>query len=117
MDHSLDTKLAPVPSTVDDGKPTAGDAEVLAEAIAQENSLSFVDAVKLYPAAVGWSAFVSIGVIMLAFDPQLLGNLYAMPQFTKDFGYEYNGEVCDPAINAYFNPIRKPILTSRVTHV
>ncbi|OCK82274.1 general substrate transporter [Lepidopterella palustris CBS 459.81] len=28
---------------------------------------------------------------MLAFDPQLLGNLYAQPAFQKDFGYEYQG--------------------------
>ncbi|KAK9779253.1 putative Maltose permease [Seiridium cardinale] len=75
----------------DDTKPGAGDA-VLAEAIQQEHELSFVEAVKLYPTAVAWSAFVSIGVIMLAFDPQLLGNLYATPQFQRDFGYEYEGE-------------------------
>lgn len=27
--------------------------------------------------------------IRIAFDPQLLGNLYAMPAFQKDFGYAY----------------------------
>lgn len=76
----------------DDTKPGSGDA-ALAEAIHQEHELSFTEAIKLYPTAVGWSAFVSIGVIMLAFDPQLLGNLYATPQFQRDFGYEYEGEV------------------------
>lgn len=76
----------------DDTKPGAGDT-VLAEAIQQEHELTFLEAVKLYPTAVGWSAFVSIGVIMLAFDPQLLGNLYATPQFQRDFGYEFEGEV------------------------
>ena len=70
------------------------DAAVLAEAIRYEHSLTFREAVKLYPAAIAWSAFVSIGVIMLAFDPQLLGNFFAMPQFTKDFGYMHEGEVC-----------------------
>lgn len=58
---------------VDDG--------ALAEAIAFEHNLTLSEALKLYPAAIAWSAFVSIGVIMLAFDPQLLGNLYATPQF------------------------------------
>lgn len=62
-------------------KPGAVDDAALAEAIAFEHNLTFTQAVKLYPAAIGWSAFVSIGVIMLAFDPQLLGNLYATPQF------------------------------------
>lgn len=72
---------------------TAVAADVaLAEAIQNEHNLGFWEAVQLYPSAVGWSMFVSIGVIMLAFDPQLLGNLYATPQFQRDFGYEFNGE-------------------------
>lgn len=72
-----------------------GDTEVaLAEAIRHEHELSFWQAAKLYPKAVGWSAFVSIGVIMLAFDPQIIGNMFAMPQFQKDFGFELDGEVC-----------------------
>lgn len=74
------------------GKPTAGDAEIV-EAIRAQHSLSFSEALKLYPKAVAWSAYVSIGVIMLAFDPQLVGNLYATPQFKKDYGYLYKGEV------------------------
>ncbi|KAI1851754.1 hypothetical protein JX266_003216 [Neoarthrinium moseri] len=75
----------------EDSKPGAGDVAI-SEAVHQEHHLGFVEAVKLYPTAVGWSAFVSIGVVMLAFDPQLLGNLYATPQFQRDFGYEYEGE-------------------------
>lgn len=61
----------------------------LDEAIRFERSLTFLQACSLYPSAILWSAFVSMGVIMLAFDPQLLGNLYATPQFRKDFGYLY----------------------------
>jgi len=63
------------------------------EAIQLEHEMGFWEAVKLYPTAIAWSAFVSIGVIMLAFDPQLLGNLYAIPQFQRDFGYLYDGGV------------------------
>ena len=70
----------------------AADAE-LVEAIRAENQLTFGQALRLYPKAIGWSAFVSMGVIMLAFDPQLIGNLYATPQFQRDFGYEFEGEV------------------------
>jgi hypothetical protein len=66
----------------------------LAGAVQQEHALAFRDAIKLYPAAIGWSMFVSIGVIMLAFDPQIVGSMFAMPQFKKDFGVEYHGEVC-----------------------
>ncbi|KAH8891572.1 sugar porter family MFS transporter [Thozetella sp. PMI_491] len=72
--------------------PPAQDDD-LAEAILAEHTMSFWEAVKLYPAAIGWSAFVSLGVIMLAFDPQLLGNLFAMDKFKQDFGYNFNGEM------------------------
>ncbi|KXL47531.1 hypothetical protein M433DRAFT_57808 [Acidomyces richmondensis BFW] len=62
------------------------------QAIEQEHNLSFTEALKLYPTAVGWSVFFSLGIIMTAFDPQLLGNLYATPAFQRDFGYMYKGK-------------------------
>ena len=61
-----------------------------------EKGLSVWAALKLYPHAVGWSVFFSIGVIMLAFDPQLLGSLYAMPAFQRQFGEEFEGSVSLP---------------------
>ena len=57
----------------------------------KEHTLSFGHAMSLYPTAVGWSIFFSLGVIMAAFDPQLLGNLYATPAFQRDFGYLFEG--------------------------
>lgn len=57
----------------------------------QDKQLTFTEALRQYPKAVGWSLYFSLGVIMLAFDPQLLGNLYAVPAFQRDFGYPYNG--------------------------
>ncbi|KAI1780363.1 putative maltose permease [Hypoxylon cercidicola] len=88
-------------ATRDDEAPTktgGRDTDVaLAEAIEHERELSFWQAAKLYPKAVGWSAFVSIGVIMLAFDPQIIGNMFAMPQFQRDFGFELDGEYVIPA--------------------
>lgn len=67
----------------------AGDSARIANS--QEHNLTFLEALKLYPTAVGWSLFFSLGVIMTAFDPQLLGNLYATPAFQRDFGYLYDG--------------------------
>lgn len=64
-----------------------------ATALQAEKDLRFADALRLYPRAVGWSVFFSIGVIMLAFDPQLLGSLYAMPAFQRDFGEAYGDAV------------------------
>ena len=83
----------------EDGKASTDvepiDQQALNEAVEREHALTFWEAVRLYPTAVGWSAFVSIGVIMLAFDPQIVGNMFAIPQFKKDFGIEHpNGEVC-----------------------
>ncbi|KAF2868769.1 sugar porter family MFS transporter [Massariosphaeria phaeospora] len=66
-------------------------AEEVREAIQHEHALSFWGAVKDYPKALGWSVYFSLGVIMLSYDPQLLGNLFAMPAFQKDFGYEFEG--------------------------
>lgn len=34
------------------------------QAIEQEHNLSFTEALKLYPTAVGWSVFFSLGIIM-----------------------------------------------------
>lgn len=73
------------------GQTTTITTTTTTTAIRAEHSLTFTQACRLYPAAIGWSAFVSLGVIMLAFDPQLLGNLYATPQFRRDFGYRYAG--------------------------
>ena len=70
-------------------KPEIG-AEAL-QATEFEHEMTFFEGVKLYPGAVGWSIFFSLGIIMTAFDPQLLGNLYATPAFQKDFGYLFEG--------------------------
>lgn len=100
----IDSKSPPPPPAMttahdDEGlaphKPAAGDTAIV-EALHLEHEMTFRQAVKLYPASIAWSLFVSIGVIMLAFDPQIVGSMFAMPQFQKDFGYEKDGEVCCP---------------------
>ena len=53
--------------------------------------MTFFEGLRLYPTCVAWSVFFSLGIIMTAFDPQLLGNLYATPAFQKDFGYLFEG--------------------------
>ena len=61
------------------------------EALQHEHDLTFTQAIKLYPTSILWSIFFSFGIIMLAFDPQVLGNLYATLAFQRDFGYLYEG--------------------------
>lgn len=72
-------------------KPIVTQVDYL-DAVHGEHNITFLKALKIYRKAVAWSAYVSIGVIMLAFDPQLLGNLFAMPQFARQFGRKYNGQ-------------------------
>jgi SP family general alpha glucoside:H+ symporter-like MFS transporter len=62
------------------------------QAMETEHRMGFFEGLKLYPAAVAWSMFFSLGIIMTAFDPQLLGSLYATPAFQRDFGYLFEGE-------------------------
>ncbi|ROV88418.1 hypothetical protein VSDG_09212 [Cytospora chrysosperma] len=70
-------------------KPVIGQTTTTALAIQAEHDLTFLEACRLYPSAIFWSAFVSLSIIMAGFDPQLIGNLYATPQFQRDFGYEF----------------------------
>ncbi|KAI0900589.1 putative maltose permease [Annulohypoxylon nitens] len=88
----IETGTATMARQSEEPSKTGGTDVALAEAIQHEHELSFWQAARMYPKAVGWSAYVSIGVIMLAFDPQIVGNMFAMPQFQKDFGYELDGE-------------------------
>lgn len=57
-----------------------------------EHNMTPWQALKTHPTAAAWSVFFSLGTIMTAFDPQLLGNLYATPAFQRDFGYKYKGD-------------------------
>ena len=56
-------------------------AEEVREAIEAEHALSFWQAVKLYPKAIGWSMYFSLGVIMLC---ELPGAATLMPSDSHD---------------------------------
>lgn len=79
---------------VESAHKNGGEEDVAAEAIVGdqiEHQMTFYQGLRLYPKSIGWSAFFSMGVIMTAFDPQLLGSLFATPSFQKDFGYFFEG--------------------------
>ncbi|KAK3074874.1 hypothetical protein LTR53_002328 [Teratosphaeriaceae sp. CCFEE 6253] len=42
--------------------------EEVRQATAREHELSFMEAIRLYPAAVGWSMFFSLGIIIRGTD-------------------------------------------------
>ena len=56
------------------------------EATDMEKAMSFTQAIKLYPKAVGWSILLSTAIVMKGYDTALLGNFYAFPPFTKRYG-------------------------------
>jgi SP family general alpha glucoside:H+ symporter-like MFS transporter len=55
-------------------------------AAADEKSMTLVQAIKLYPKAVGWSVVLSSALIMEGYDLALLGSLYGSPQFNQKYG-------------------------------
>lgn len=60
------------------------------EATQSEHSLTVTQALKLYRPSIFWALFFCIGQLMTAYDPQVLANLFAVPKFQRDFGYEFN---------------------------
>ncbi|WAO91217.1 MFS domain-containing protein [Fusarium falciforme] len=62
------------------------------DATIHEHSLGFWQALRLYPKAIGWAAYFSLGIIVTAFDPQLIGQLIATPAFQRAYGREHDGE-------------------------
>jgi hypothetical protein len=59
-----DTKVEEVPIEIKKLSTEQTNAEAR-EAIEIEHTLTFVDALKCYPKAIGWSMYFSLGVIML----------------------------------------------------
>ncbi|KAF2016809.1 general substrate transporter [Aaosphaeria arxii CBS 175.79] len=55
-------------------------------AVAWEHSLTPRRALRLYSRAVKFAAFVSLILVMEGFDTKVLGSLYAVPAFKRDFG-------------------------------
>ncbi|KAM0324766.1 hypothetical protein ACHAQA_007729 [Verticillium albo-atrum] len=56
-------------------------------AMVWEHSLDIRRALKFYSKAVGFGAFVSLALVMEGFDTKILGSLYAVPAFQRDFGH------------------------------
>lgn len=52
----------------------------------REHALTFRQALKRYPKAMGWSMFLSAAVAMEGYDLVLLASFYAFPAFQKKYG-------------------------------
>ncbi|TVY87189.1 Maltose permease [Lachnellula willkommii] len=56
------------------------------DATTREQQMGFMQAIKLYPKAVGWSILLSTALVMEGYDVVLLSSFYALPQFNQKFG-------------------------------
>lgn len=56
------------------------------DATDREHDLTFLQAIKLYPKAVGWSVLMSAALVMDGYDTKLIGSLFAQPAFQKAYG-------------------------------
>lgn len=56
------------------------------DATNREHELTILQAIKLYPKAVGWSVIMSTALVMDGYDTRLLGSLIAQPAFQKAYG-------------------------------
>lgn len=52
----------------------------------KEHSMGLMQAIKLYPKAVGWSILLSTAIVMEGYDVVLLSSFYALPQFNEKYG-------------------------------
>jgi SP family general alpha glucoside:H+ symporter-like MFS transporter len=76
----------------EDPKGMANLSRTLAnKATATEHELGYWEAFKIYRKGAFWSMFISLSIIMRAYDIEISGNFYALPAFQKAFGYEVPG--------------------------
>lgn len=61
----------------------SGDAKDASDA---EHSMTLLQAIKLYPKAIGWSMFLSSAIAMEAFDIVLIASFFAYPTFREKYG-------------------------------
>lgn len=72
--------------------------QVAAHAVDQEDHEdTFFQAFTRHKWACIWSFYACWTIILVSFDTQAGGAVLGIPEFRKDFGYEYNGDYVIPA--------------------
>ena len=56
-----------------------------------EHEMGTWEAMKVYRRGAFWSMFISLSIIMRAYDIEIMGNFYALPAFQRHFGVYYEG--------------------------
>ena len=58
---------------------------------ATEYKMGSWEAMKVYRRGAFWSMFISLSIIMRAYDIEIMGNFYALPAFQQHLGIFYKG--------------------------
>ena len=66
----------------------ASDAKAGAQA---EHRMTFLQGMKLYPKAIGWSVVLSLTIVMEGYDTALINSFYAFPVFKRAYGADLGG--------------------------
>ncbi|WVR08820.1 hypothetical protein IAU60_005878 [Kwoniella sp. DSM 27419] len=88
MDTKVTTDQAILDSIRHEIDDYNGVVESARAAVEAEHDMTFREALRKYPAAVGWSVLLSAAIIMEGFDVVLINNFYALPQFAKKYGIQ-----------------------------
>lgn len=56
------------------------------DATSKEHQMSLLQALKLYPKAVGWSILLSTAIVMEGYDVVLIASFYGLPTFNEKYG-------------------------------
>lgn len=78
-------------------KAQAVNARKAAQATLLEHEMPLLQALRKYWKASAWSMFVSLCVVMRAYDIEITGNFFALPAFQKRFGEPYKAGFQVPA--------------------
>jgi SP family general alpha glucoside:H+ symporter-like MFS transporter len=73
------------------GKLEAISRELADRGTRTEHDLGTWEAFKIYRKGAFWSMFISLSIIMRAYDIEISGNFYALPAFQQHFGVYYPG--------------------------
>lgn len=84
--NTIEQQLAHAEAT---GKLAEINAAMANRGSATEHRLGYWEAFKLYRKGAFWSMFISLSIIMRAYDIEISGNFYALPAFQRHFGVDY----------------------------
>lgn len=76
----------------------SADSQLAEAADFEDHELGIWKSFTRYPWASAWCVYACFTIILLSFDVQAAGAVVGIPQFRKDFGYEFNGDYVLPAI-------------------